>query len=193
MWASLVTLSLSLCLNSIAPALSSPIDILDQLTARALNASDADLLKAPSRLTARPRAPYTFQISPEPLYLKVTRYGNLIDTDQGNRFLTNFLRRFNIFIHDQGRETEVVNLSPLTFANVALQLRSRGDEICAIQAGDLQTWIMGMKTFMALYGWVEVDMQILGIPPARHDEDDPLCSTATLRLGDQSDCDVQEQ
>lgn len=86
MWASLVALFLSLCLNSIAPALSSPIDVLDQLAARAFSASGADLLKAPSRLTARPRAPYTFQISPEPLYLKITRYGNPIDTDQGNRF-----------------------------------------------------------------------------------------------------------
>lgn len=86
-----------------------------------------------------------------------------------------------------------MNLSPLTFANIALQLRSRDDEICAIQAGDLQTWIMGMKTFMALYGWVAVDMQILGIPPARRDEDEPLCSTAMLRLDDQSDRDVQEQ
>lgn len=83
MWTSILVLFLSLCLHSIAPALSSPIDILDQLESRALNASDADLLKASHRLAARPRLSYTFQISSEPLYLKITHYGNPIDTDLG--------------------------------------------------------------------------------------------------------------
>ncbi|KAL8942401.1 MAG: hypothetical protein Q9211_001414 [Gyalolechia sp. 1 TL-2023] len=233
MWALTAAFTLFPCLLLIAPAFSSPISILDQLDARALNASDAGFLKDHlGRPPFRPSIPYSFLISPEPLYLKLTRYGNPIDTDVGVRFSyvsnpsrqpslqtatppqhtknsrktyfltvstypnhrSDVLQRLNIFIREEGREREIMGLVPVTVDRLALRLYSLAAlrESCAIQVGDLHTWVRGMKAFMRLYGWLEVDMQILGIPPARQGDDAPLCDRATLRLAD-PDRDVQEQ
>ncbi|KAL8939458.1 MAG: hypothetical protein Q9216_003346 [Gyalolechia sp. 2 TL-2023] len=196
MWHLFLTLSLffCLCLRSITPAVASPTGIPDQPEARALDASDGDVLKDPVP-GQWPRAPYTFRISSEPLYLTMTRYENPIDAERGDNFITRFLYGVEILIRDEGRDVEFINLQPISHAGVELILFPEGHPttlVCSIQAGDVQTWVMGMKGFMELYGWTEVDMVIVGIPPTRRPSEEALCSRAKLRLSGPAG-DVQQQ
>ncbi|KAL9030280.1 MAG: hypothetical protein Q9196_001577 [Gyalolechia fulgens] len=196
MWALTAAFTLFPCLLLIAPAFSSPISILDQLDARALNASDAGFLKdhLDSRTYPIRRANHPSKNPPHPPHTKNSRKTYFLTVSTYPNHRSDVLQRLNIFIREEGREREIMGLVPVTVDRLALRLYSLAAlrESCAIQVGDLHTWVRGMKAFMRLYGWLEVDMQILGIPPARQGDDAPLCDRATLRLAD-PDRDVQEQ
>lgn len=33
----------------------------------------------------------------------------------------------------------------------------------------MRLWFVGLKSFMVLYGWVEADMTLQGVPPSRRE------------------------
>lgn len=40
-----------------------------------------------------------------------------------------------------------------------------------IEARDIMTWMLGLSRFMKEYGYVEVDMDLVGVPPERRNPD----------------------
>lgn len=113
-------------------------------------------------------------------------------------FLTNrnrWLRRIDMFIARMGSDADIDPSLSWNFEYLSFKLLpANGPGAGSIQAGDLKTWALGVKTFMMLHGWgwIEADMQILGIPPTRIDPMG-LCDRAMFRIVDLSDPNIREQ
>lgn len=78
------------------------------------------------------------------------------------------LQDLELFIQEQGPDARLV---PQEFARLEciFTLLPLPLSWGHIEIRDLQTWLIGMRSFMALYGWMEADMTIEGVPPERRD------------------------